>query len=96
MDTIYVETTIIGHLAGRVHADPIVAARQLSTRAWWSSESSGYRLYVSQLVLDECAGGDPSAAGERLQEIRSIDLLAIVTEVDIGQGAHRPEGCPCI
>jgi predicted nucleic acid-binding protein len=82
MNTVYIETTVVGHLAGRAHPDPIVAARQATTRTWWSSESRRYRLYVSQLVLDECAGGDPSAAVERLQEIQSIDLLASSREVD--------------
>jgi predicted nucleic acid-binding protein len=82
MDTVYLETTFVGHLAGRTHPDPIVAARQTTTPTWWSSESARYQLYVSQLVLDECAGGDPSAAAERLQEIQSLDLLASSTEVD--------------
>lgn len=82
MDTVYLETTFVGHLAGRTHPDPVVAARQTTTRTWWASESARYELYVSRLVLDECAGGDPSAAAERLQEIQSIDLLAATTEVD--------------
>ncbi len=82
MDTVYLETTIVGYLAGRVHPDPIVAARQTATRTWWASESALYQLYVSQLVLDECAGGDASAAAERMQEIQSIDLLGSSTEVD--------------
>jgi len=82
METVYLETTFVGHLAGRVHPDPIVAVRQKTTRAWWSSESHRYCVYVSQLVLDECAGGDPSAATERFQEIQGVDLLASAAEVD--------------
>ncbi len=82
MDSVYIETTVVGHLAGQTHPDPIIAARQTATRLWWSSESSRYQLYVSQLVLDECGGGDPAAAAERLREIQSIDLLASPTEVD--------------
>jgi len=65
-----------------MHPDPVVAARQMTTRTWWSSESGRYQVYVSQLVLDECAGGDPSAAAERLQEIQTVDLLASSSEVD--------------
>jgi predicted nucleic acid-binding protein len=82
MDTVYIETTVVGHLAGRMHPDPVVAARQTTTRTWWSLESGRYQVYVSQLVLDECAGGDPTAAAERLQEIQSVDLLAASSEVD--------------
>ncbi len=28
MDTVYVETTVIGNIAGRLHSDPVIAARQ--------------------------------------------------------------------
>ena len=75
MDTVYIETTVVGHLAGRMHPDPIIAARQMATRAWWSGESSRYRLLVSQAVIDECSDGDPVAAAERLREIQWLGLL---------------------
>jgi predicted nucleic acid-binding protein len=82
MDTVYLETTFVGHLAGRIHPDAVVAARQLATRKWWTLESARYTVYVSELVLDECASGDPLAASERLQEIQSLDLLAATLDVD--------------
>lgn len=81
MDTIYVETTVVGNLAGRVHPDPMVAARQAATRRWWATAASQYRLLISQIVLDECAGGDPAAARERLAEIDSLPVLRITPEV---------------
>ena len=82
MDTVYVETTVIGHLAGRIHADPIIAARQALTRQWWPIASVQYRLLISQLVLDECAGGDPAAARERLDAVASLALLDVTDAVD--------------
>ena len=82
MDTVYVETTVVGHLAGRAHRDPVVAARQAVTRAWWRDDAPRYQLYISQLVLDECGDGDPIAAAERLVEIETIDLLAASADVD--------------
>ena len=82
MDTVYVETTVVGHLTGRVHADPIIAARQAVTRQWWPNASLRYRLHVSQLVLDECAGGDPTAAKERLDAVASLALLDVTDAVD--------------
>ena len=27
MDTVYVETTVIGNIAGRLHPDPVISAR---------------------------------------------------------------------
>jgi predicted nucleic acid-binding protein len=82
MDTVYLETTVVGHLVGRVHPDPIVAARQTSTRIWWSAEASSYQLYISQLVLDECGEGNPDVAAERLVAIDSLDILAASAVVD--------------
>jgi hypothetical protein len=34
MDTVYVETTVIGNIAGRLHPDPVISARQQITRNW--------------------------------------------------------------
>jgi predicted nucleic acid-binding protein len=82
MDTIYLETTIIGHLAGRIHRDPFTAARQQITRDWWRDESPKFQVYISQLVLDECSDGDSTAALERLEVVKSLDLINSSTEVD--------------
>ena len=82
MDTLYVERTIVGHLAGRLLADPIVSSRQEVTREWWQSHSERYELFISQLVLDECGGGDLSAAQERLAIIEDLALLDGTTATD--------------
>ena len=34
--TVYVETTVIGHIAARQQADILVAARQLASQRWWA------------------------------------------------------------
>ena len=80
METAYIETTIIGNIAGRLHKDPLVSSQQLLTRDWWSRATCKLELYISQLVLDECAGGDPTAAAERLAVINTIRLLDIIPE----------------
>lgn len=82
MDSVYLETTIVGHIAGRVHPDPIVADRQQVSRDWWRDQALEYEVFISQLVLEECAEGDPSAAKERLEVVRGIDLLDSSDEVD--------------
>ena len=75
MKTVYLETTFVGHLTGRIHHNPVVAARQISTRHWWITTRLKYRPFISQLVLDECANGDPNASIERLEAIAKIDVL---------------------
>jgi hypothetical protein len=82
METVYIETTIVGHVAGRIYRDPFVAARQQVTRTWWRDDAPCYTIFISQLVLDECSDGDPSAAAERLEVVKNVDLIESSGEVD--------------
>src|SRR5437879_1030207 len=82
METIYLETTIVGHLVGRIRRDPLIAVRQQATRDWWRDEASKYIVLISQLVLDECSDGDPEAAAERLEVVKNLDLIEVSDEVD--------------
>lgn len=75
MDSVYLETTVVGNIAGRLHPDPAIAARQQVTRTWWATAAERYELFISQVIVDECAAGDSAAASERLEVIRSLPLL---------------------
>ena len=75
MQTIYLETTVIGHIAGRLHPVASILARQQTTREWWLTARDRYRLYISDLVVAECGDGDNDAARERLEVIDGIDVL---------------------
>jgi hypothetical protein len=57
----------------------IIAAHQRLTKQWWKGRSA-YRLFISQMVRDEAALGDPSARTRRLRAIRGIPALAITDE----------------
>ena len=83
MDTLYIETTIVGHLAGKFVADPVVALRQQLTREWWLSHSPQYQVFISQLVLDEYGAGDAVAAQERLEIVKDLSLLDGTTDTDL-------------
>lgn len=83
MDIVYIETTVIGNIAGRLHPNANVAARQEITREWWTTASGLYRLVTSRLTLDECADGDPTAAAERLEVVTAIPLLAESTDAEM-------------
>lgn len=80
--TVYIETTVIGHLVGRILTDPVVAGRQLVTREWWKVAASSFRLLASQLVADECGPGDPGAAAERLAVLDSLDFVEASGDTD--------------
>ena len=77
MDAVYIETTVVGNIAGRLHPDPAIRVQQELTREWWKTASSKYRVVTSQLTLDECGDGDPGAATERLDVVRDIELLDV-------------------
>ena len=85
--TAYIETTVIGHLVGRILADPIVAGRQTVTRQWWPDAVGQFRFFVSKVVADECAAGDPEAAKERLDVLDSLEFVTVSPAVD--ELAHK-------
>ena len=75
MDIVYIETTVVGNIAGRMHPNPDIASRQRVTRVWWTTAAIRYRIVTSRLTLEECGDGDPTAASERLQLLEGIPLL---------------------
>ncbi len=75
MASVYLETAVIGNIAGRLHPDVLIAARQQITRRWWITAKSRYELFASGLVVDECSSGDPDAAAERVRELDGVALL---------------------
>lgn len=92
MDVIYVETTVIGNVAGRIHSNPDVASRQRTTRTWWNTAAAQYELAISQLVIDECSDGDPSAAQERLVVLVDLTVLAVTDDARALARALNSEG----
>jgi hypothetical protein len=73
--TVYIETTIPSYLAARPSRDLIRAAHQQLTREWWEDRRSQFELYVSQVVVQEASGGDPTAAAERLDLLKGIAIV---------------------
>lgn len=79
--SLYLETTIVGHLTS--WPSPLVqtVAMQQATRQWWDDHRHQYELFVSRFVVDECAAGDSEAAEERLERIDGIPLLDVTDDV---------------
>jgi hypothetical protein len=76
LPAVYLETSVIGYLASRRSADPIVAGNQQATLDWWKQRER-FDVYVSEAVVDECSAGDPTAVAERLVFLRGIPELDI-------------------
>ncbi|MBN1342085.1 MAG: type II toxin-antitoxin system VapC family toxin [Phycisphaerae bacterium] len=79
--TVYIETTIPSYLAARPSRDLVVAAHQQITEDWWSRRRTAFRLFTSQLVLEEAGRGDSDAARRRLGLLKPIKVLAVGEEV---------------
>jgi hypothetical protein len=79
--TLYLETTVIGHLTSWPSSLLQTAAIQQATREWWDDHRHNYDLFVSRFVVDECAAGDSTAAADRLEQIKGIPLLDVTDDV---------------
>jgi len=79
---IYLESSVISYLAGRLSRDVIVLGNQELTREWWQNHRSEYDMFVSELVLDEIAAGDPDIARQRLSIAETLPLLAVTEEAE--------------
>ena len=79
-ETVYIETSILGHLTARPTDNLIVAANIKITQDWWHDFSGSFVLYASEVVEDEAAKGDRAIAAQRLNLLKSFMLLELTEE----------------
>ena len=84
---LYLETTVPSYLTAWPSRDLISASHQQITREWWESRRADFEVFISQLVLDEAAAGDPAAARERLAALQDLPQLDITDDVVALAGA---------
>jgi predicted nucleic acid-binding protein len=51
------------------------------TRRWWENRRGQFILYISQVVLDEAAQGDPEMAIKRLEILQNLPVLELTEAV---------------
>jgi hypothetical protein len=73
--SLYIETTIPSYLTAWQSPQIIMAASQQITREWWNNHRHNYNLFISQIVFDESAGGDATAAAKRLEFLEESAIL---------------------
>lgn len=81
--SVYIESSIISYLTSRPSRDVVKAARQAITSEWWIKSKKHYEVYISALVEEEIAGGDPVAAAERLKAVVNIPSILITSEAQL-------------
>ena len=73
--SVYIETTIVSYLTARPSRDLVQRAHQQLTRRWWRTRRPQFDLYVSPLVIQEAACGDPLRARRRLAALKAVPVL---------------------
>lgn len=79
---VYLETSVISYLVGRLSRDVVVLGNQELTREWWANRRAGYELFVSEVVIEEAAIGDSDLARQRVEICDDLRLLAISDEAE--------------
>ncbi|WP_292861111.1 type II toxin-antitoxin system VapC family toxin [Nostoc sp. LPT] len=79
-ESIYIETSILGHLTARPTDNLILAANIKITQDWWNENCSSFIIYASEIGEDEAAKGDPAIASQRLSMLQSFMLLELTQE----------------
>ncbi|MEA5508959.1 type II toxin-antitoxin system VapC family toxin [Crocosphaera sp. UHCC 0190] len=93
--TVYIETSIFGHLTARPTSNLIVAANIKITQDWWDQYRSTFTLYASEIVENEAAQGDRIIAAQRLDLLKSLRLLELTEEVfELSQGFLSQSNLP--
>ena len=80
--TLYLDSSVPSYWLLPDRDDAIVQARHLLTRKWWTEERSRFEVFISQIVLDELAGGTHDRATERLELVKVFPLLDVDEEVE--------------
>ena len=81
-ETVYLETSVVSYLTARQSRDIVTLAHQEITRDWWSQAADRFAIVVSQVVIDEAAGGDPEQARQRLDILRQFPRVPITDAVE--------------
>lgn len=79
---VYLETSVVSYLVGRLSRDVVVLGNQELTREWWESRRAEYDLFISEVVVGEAAIGDADLARQRVAICEALPLLAVTDEAE--------------
>ena len=79
---VYLETSVVSYLVGRLSRDVVVLGNQELTREWWANRRAEYELFISEIVIGEAAIGDAELARQRLAIAADLSLLAVTEEAE--------------
>lgn len=79
---VYIESSVISYLTSRPSDDPIKSAWQAVTAQWWNTKFDQVTACISPYVIEEVSAGDPQAASQRIDMIRSLTVLDTNDQVE--------------
>lgn len=79
---VYLETSVVSYLVGRLSRDVVVLGNQELTREWWGTKRDDYEFFISEVVIGEVAIGDPQLAQERMEICAGLPLLSVTEEAE--------------
>lgn len=89
---VYIETTVPSYLAAWPSRDVVILGHQQTTREWWTTRRERFDLFISPLVADEAAKGDPEAARLRLEALHDVPELPASATAESLAAALLAEG----
>jgi hypothetical protein len=92
--SVYVETTIVSYLTARPSRDLVQRAHQQLTRRWWRTRRPQFDLYVSPVVIQEAAGGDPLRARRRLAALKAVPVLDATADAMLAEALAQAGAVP--
>jgi len=92
---VYIETSVVSYLTAHPSNDVIRLACQQITQSWWNSRRGAVSSYISPYVVEEVSAGDPTAAAERIEAVRTVPVLPITPEIpDLAEFLLLGRGLP--
>jgi predicted nucleic acid-binding protein len=82
IESLYLDTSIIGYLTIRPSTNLITASNSVITQNCWDTRRQNFTLYISEVVLEELARGDQEIAIKRLELIDELPLLELNETVE--------------
>ena len=79
---VYLETSVVSYLVGRLSRDVVVLGNQELTREWWENRRAEYDLFISEVVIGEATIGDAELARQRIAICEALPLLAVTNEAE--------------
>jgi len=79
---VYLETSVVSYLVGRLSRDVVVLGNQELTREWWENRRAEYDLFISEVVIGEATIGDAELARQRMAICEALPVLALTNEAE--------------